>query len=181
VGAHPHYDQSPKDLRYDGPGRRLAPAGLGPEREVIGRLPHRLSPGHYGSPNVDDIGRDQYDRHYHLHVGRQRHDARTGGQGEEDEEEYYVPSGDPLVYDEVRTVLPAIPETQNTNPDDEHGKRSEEKRRPEDRADADLAGGFSTTLACEGRPDKCDHRYHGLRQGCSHGREHAPDRPLAQV
>src|SRR4028118_708581 len=115
------------------------------------------------------------------HGVRPRHDPSSWGNGEANEEEPDVLTDDPLIYHDVRPVLPAPTEAQDRDPDDEHRERGQGERSPEDRPDADLASGSSSALAGERGPDEGDHPDHGLRQGRSHGREYAADRPLAQV
>jgi hypothetical protein len=90
-----------------------------------------------------------------------------------------VVCGDPLAA-YLRAALPATAEVQGACSNDEHRERGQEKRRPEDGPDADLARGLRVPSSEHGGQDG-NHGNHGLRQRGADGGEHAPHRSLAQV
>ena len=194
--AH-HQPEGQQPLREDGPRRGFRPQA--PEREPLRHLLQGLARVE-GPPDVEGVSRDQQERKDDLQGEEQLYDPYPGGHAEEEQKERYVPGdgigvdvdalsrgpapgkllhgGLPAAY--LAPLLPAPAERQGAGPHDEHRERHEHKRRPEDRTDPYLAGDLAVAVHKDDGQER-DYGDHGLRQGCAHGRENAPHRPLAQV
>src|SRR5215204_6295866 len=130
--------------------------------------------------DVEAVAEGQHEGDNDLCVQRQLHQSDASGSGEEDEKESDVPADGRSVEAQSSALVPAFPENEGRDPDDEHGEGREHERGAE-YSPYTYKGTFLGSFAREDGFDDGYHGDHALRQGGANSGEQASHGPLTHT